>query len=356
MAKYRNARDEEEAAKEELERERLFRELMADARDAAGKLGPDALKKGLDDLIAKADQGASELPIPDTAGGWIKLMKDAAASVKGQTMLAFSTDDSVTFMQPTGEYGLTEDGDGLAVQMEFDGDNGIDVGQMARDMEGALSRMKLGPDAPLQFVFRGNELQIVEVALMTHEDDDNATLGVTCAEAEVDSARKPAPEKFSTPGQIALSMDQYMEENYSDRPVAFEDMKIVGLVEDGGEQKVFQIMYPSREGKQLVFRLARCQDWRFKEVNDDPSTMTVIQFMTHVTSGSIDGYVFFKARDVTYEACGVEELDAPQIGLGQMIALRLKPWGELDESRRSPEQACIWYWAHMLDEAMGHDA
>lgn len=74
---------------------------------------------------------------------------------------------------------------------------------------------------------------------MTHEDDDNATLGVTCADAEVDSARKPAPEKFSTPGQIALSMDQYMEENYSDRPTAFEDMKIVGLVEDGEEQKVF---------------------------------------------------------------------------------------------------------------------
>lgn len=149
MAKYRNARDEEEAAEEELERERLFRELMADARDAAGKCGPDALKKGLDDLIAKADQGARRLPIPDTAGGWIKLMKGAAASVKGRTMLAFSTDDSVTFMQPTGEYGLTEDGDGLAVQMGFDGADNVDVAQIARDMQSALVRTKLKPSASL---------------------------------------------------------------------------------------------------------------------------------------------------------------------------------------------------------------
>lgn len=149
MAKYRNARDDEEAAKEEFEMEQLLRQAFSDAKDAAKKCSPDDLKKGLGDLIAKVEQGARRLPIPDTAGGWIKLMKGAAASVKGRAMLAFSTDDSVTFMQPTGEYGLTEDGDGFAVQMEFDGDNGIDVGQMARDMEGALSRMKLGPDAPL---------------------------------------------------------------------------------------------------------------------------------------------------------------------------------------------------------------
>jgi len=55
--------------------------------------------------------------------------------------------------------------------------------------------------------------------------------------------------------------------------------------------------YPRVQDGQIVFNLSKCQSWRFKEIENDPETMTVAQLKQRIAALHSDGYIFMKAKD-----------------------------------------------------------
>ena len=322
--RYNNAADDAAYEKNKYE---MMQSLL--------KRGADFIKSGKNPFSMLFDDSEVELKSEYASiGDLLKTWSWAGRKVKGDASIVFGDQKSDVNLKPID---FSIDDDSLVIHLDIDNERDVTVKDFVQQVKSQLAKLYLKDNARFQFNFRGNVLDIERVVLIKHDDDDDATFLVEFTNSQV-SSKKREVKAAATAEDLLQQIDVFFNENTSLPKNRRNAVKVVGLVNDSSKQQTFQISYPQKHGDQIVFNLMKCPAWRFKEIVNDPETMTVSKFQDYVEQmHSKNGYVFMKAKDQTYGVAGIDMLQSGSSlndeGQHVMVALLLKPWSELFESR-----------------------